>query len=320
MRLPKCHFAPSVDEYMVVATGLEKPKQVDDPIVFERMITDPSTEIEDMCDVCLEKLSNALEDELTRLTDVNTNYQQWVDKNKTENDETDHETEQLLASLSLNEKHEQATINELNKINEPLFRELKQLEELLMDSYLWEEECRKVARETYSIERLNEKHAQHIQRLSEDSVFAQAFHIDTRGVIGIINGVRLGINFASQPSGSWSETNAAFGQLLLLIESLRKFTNITFDDYRLVPTGAYSTIKRIGHGAGEPKDMVTLHLYSKSYNSKNDSFNTALLALQFCLAELEKKMSKLYPDLKLPHKVNMVGITDADTNVFYPIT
>jgi beclin 1 len=80
-----------------------------------------------------------------------------------------------------------------------------------------------------------------LEKLKKTNVFNATFHIWHSGHFGTINNFRLG-RLPSAPV-DWSEINAAWGQTALLLASLARKINLTFDRYRLVPYGNHSYIE-----------------------------------------------------------------------------
>ena len=110
----------------------------------------------------------------------------------------------------------------------------------------------------------------HLEKIKNTNIFAATFHIwlvwkyncsrspellkiinhvlfnycfRHDGHFGTINGLRLG----RLPTFNieWSEINAAWGQVVLLLHSLAKKINLTFKRYKLVPYGNHSFIQSL---------------------------------------------------------------------------
>lgn len=79
-----------------------------------------------------------------------------------------------------------------------------------------------------------------LDKLSRTNVFNATFHIWHKGHFGTINNFRLG-RLPSAPV-DWSEINAAWGQTALLLNSLARKINLTFDRFKLVPFGNHTHI------------------------------------------------------------------------------
>ncbi|KAK0504829.1 beclin 1 protein [Armillaria luteobubalina] len=81
-----------------------------------------------------------------------------------------------------------------------------------------------------------------LEKLERTNVYNDAFCIGHDGVFGTINGLRLG-RVPGVPV-EWAEINAAWGQTLLLMYTIARKLDYTFDNYRLVPMGSFSRIEK----------------------------------------------------------------------------
>lgn len=82
-----------------------------------------------------------------------------------------------------------------------------------------------------------------IQRLERVNVFNDTFYIGSDSHFGTINGLRLGR--LRDKRVEWSEINAAWGQLLLLLSTIISRLNIKIQRYRLRPLGSTSRIEQL---------------------------------------------------------------------------
>ena len=143
--------------------------------------------------------------------------------------------------------------------------------------------------------------------LQHTNVYDDAFHIYFDGHFGTINGFRLG-RLPSQPV-EWSETNAALGQLLLLLHTIARLTQFSFTKYRLHPMGSFSRISK----HDDPATLYELYGASDSWGPKlfwGRRFETALLGLLFCIKELgdyANSKEKAGFSYKYPIKGDLVG-------------
>lgn len=80
-----------------------------------------------------------------------------------------------------------------------------------------------------------------LDKLKKTNVFNATFHIWHSGHFGTINKFRLG-RLPSEPV-DWSEINAAWGQTALLLTSLARKMNLTFQRYKIVPYGNHSYVE-----------------------------------------------------------------------------
>ncbi|KNZ77752.1 Beclin-1-like protein [Termitomyces sp. J132] len=97
-----------------------------------------------------------------------------------------------------------------------------------------------------------------LEKLERTNVYNDAFCIGHDGVFGTINGLRLGrvpgvpvgclYDMCTFPAETikveWAEINAAWGQTLLLLYTIARKLDYTFEHYRLVPMGSFSRIEK----------------------------------------------------------------------------
>lgn len=123
-----------------------------------------------------------------------------------------------------------AELIELDKIEDSFWVLQKQLE---TQTLMFEKElmglCRKI---TNSQETL--------RSLDQTNIYDDAFLIYYDGHFGTINGFRLG-RLKSQPV-EWEEINAAFGQVVLLVDTVAKVMDFQFSRYVLTPRGSFPRI------------------------------------------------------------------------------
>jgi beclin 1 len=79
-----------------------------------------------------------------------------------------------------------------------------------------------------------------LRRLQRVDVLSDVFLIDIDGVVGSINGLRLGR--LSTVHVEWAELNAALGQVVLLVVTLARLHGVTFRAHLLVPHGSFSKV------------------------------------------------------------------------------
>merc|ERR1711974_87003 len=131
------------------------------------------------------------------------------------------------------------------------------------------------------------KYAQaQIERLKKTNAFNATFHIWHTGHFATINGFRLG-RLPHVPV-EWAEINAAWGQTALLLWSLARKVDITFNKYQVVPYGSYSYMKSL---SGDEK---TLPLYgSGGFRMIFDSkFDSAMVAFLDCLSQFANEVQR----------------------------
>ncbi|KAL4073906.1 APG6-domain-containing protein [Scleroderma citrinum] len=138
------------------------------------------------------------------------------------------------------------------------------------------------------------------EKLERTNVYNDAFCIGHDGVFGTINGLRLG-RVPGVPV-EWSEINAAWGQTLLLLYTIARKLDFTFENYRLVPMGSFSRIERtVG-------DKATYELYGSGDLHfgrllHNRRFDFAMVAFLECLKQLMDLVKSHDPNVEFPHQI-----------------
>ncbi|KAL4251477.1 beclin family protein [Abortiporus biennis] len=117
-----------------------------------------------------------------------------------------------------------------------------------------------------------------LEKLERTNVYNDAFCIGHDGVFGTINGLRLG-RVPGVPV-EWAEVNAAWGQTLLLLYTIARKLDYTFENYRLVPMGSFSRIERT------TGDKATYELYGSD-----------------CLKQLIDYVKSQDPSIDFPHQI-----------------
>ncbi|EFO27321.1 autophagy protein Apg6 containing protein [Loa loa] len=138
-------------------------------------------------------------------------------------------------------------------------------------------------------------------RLSKINVLNTAFHIWKQGSFGTINGFRLGQLPHSQVE--WSEINAAWGQVALLINTLADCLEVQFSLYRIVPVGSHSFIQCLDTG-------VELPLFGsggfKPFGQKK--FDEGICAFMECFCQLQRHIERA--QFRFPHRMYREHIED----------
>ncbi|KAF8844301.1 APG6-domain-containing protein [Paxillus ammoniavirescens] len=150
------------------------------------------------------------------------------------------------------------------------------------------------------------------EKLERTNVYNDAFCIGHDGVFGTINGLRLG-RVPGLPV-EWPEINAAWGQTLLLLYTISRKLDFTFDNYRLVPMGSFSRIERtVGdkttyelHGSGDLHFGRLLH---------NRRFDFAMVAFLECLKQLMDYIKTQDAGVEFPHQITKDKIGEASVKL-----
>ncbi|KAI0665953.1 APG6-domain-containing protein [Trametes maxima] len=139
-----------------------------------------------------------------------------------------------------------------------------------------------------------------LDKLERTNVYNDAFCIGHDGVFGTINGLRLG-RVPGVPV-EWAEINAAWGQTLLLLYTVARKLDFTFENYRLVPMGSFSRIEKT------TGDKATYELYGSGDLHfgrllHNRRFDFAMVAFLDCLKQLMDYVKSQDPQVDFPHQV-----------------
>lgn len=151
-----------------------------------------------------------------------------------------------------------------------------------------------------------------LERLERTNVYNDAFCIGHDGVFGTINSLRLG-RVPGVPV-EWAEINAAWGQTLLLLYTVARKLDFTFENYRLVPMGSFSRVERTTgdkatyelYGSGD------LHLGRLLHNRR---FDFAMVAVLDCLRQLMDWVKLQDPSVEFPHQVIKDKIGDSSVKL-----
>ncbi|KAF8639561.1 hypothetical protein AX17_001463 [Amanita inopinata Kibby_2008] len=146
-----------------------------------------------------------------------------------------------------------------------------------------------------------------LEKLERTNVYNDAFCIGHDGVFGTINGLRLGRVAGVQVE--WAEINAAWGQMLLLLYTIARKLDYSFEHYRLIPMGSFSRIEKTTgdkatyelYGSGD------LHLGRLFHNRR---FDLAMVAFLDCLKQLTDYVKSQDGNVDFPHQVSKDKIGD----------
>ncbi|KAG6813379.1 hypothetical protein H0H92_011645 [Tricholoma furcatifolium] len=151
-----------------------------------------------------------------------------------------------------------------------------------------------------------------LEKLERTNVYNDAFCIGHDGVFGTINGLRLG-RIPGVPV-EWAEINAAWGQTLLLLYTVARKLDYTFEHYRLLPMGSFSRIERTTgdkatyelYGSGD------LHLGRLLHNRR---FDIAMVAFLDCLKHLMDHVRSQDQSVDFPHQIVKDRIGDVSVKL-----
>ncbi|KAF4598268.1 autophagy protein 6 [Pleurotus pulmonarius] len=151
-----------------------------------------------------------------------------------------------------------------------------------------------------------------LERLERANVYNDAFCIGHDGVFGTINGLRLG-RVPGVPV-EWAEINAAWGQTVLLLYTIARKLDYTFENYRLIPMGTFS---RIDKTTG---DKATYELYGSGDLHigrilHNRRFDIAMVAFLDCLKHLIEHVKSQDQTVEFPHQIVKDKIGDVSVKM-----
>ncbi|TFL03151.1 APG6-domain-containing protein [Pterulicium gracile] len=151
-----------------------------------------------------------------------------------------------------------------------------------------------------------------LEKLERTNVYNDAFCIGHDGVFGTINGLRLG-----RVPGvvvDWAEINAAWGQTLLLLYTIARKLDYTFESYRLVPMGSFSRIeKATGDKASyELYGSGDLHFGRLLHNRR---FDFAMVAFLDCLKNIIDFVKSQDSQVDFPHQISKDKIGEASVKL-----
>jgi len=151
-----------------------------------------------------------------------------------------------------------------------------------------------------------------LESLEKANVYNDAFCIGHEGVFGTINGLRLG-RVPNIPV-EWTEINAAWGQTLLLLYTIARKLDFTFENFRLVPLGSFSRIEKLTgdkasyelYGSGDLHFGRLLH---------NRRFDIGMVAFLDCLKHLMDHVQAQDSGVDFPHQIHKDKIGDVSVKL-----
>ncbi|KAJ7188316.1 autophagy protein Apg6-domain-containing protein [Mycena filopes] len=233
------------------------------------------------------------------------------------------EAEKKIEKLKLDERLaiEQLKVAEQERVQ--LDEELRALE--LEEKSLEEEEARfwhahndhllsseQLASQLATIRSAYASDSATLEKLERTNVYNDAFCIGHDGVFGTINGLRLG-RVPGVPV-EWAEINAAWGQSLLLLYTIARKLDCTFENYRLVPMGSFSRIEKT------TGDKASYELYSSGNLNivqllHNRRFDLAMVAFLECLKQVMDYVKAQDPTVEFPHQIIKDKIGDVSVKL-----
>ncbi|KAK3736111.1 hypothetical protein QZH41_013528 [Actinostola sp. cb2023] len=337
-----------------------------------------------LCEECTDTLLDHLDEQLRITEDELKDYKEFLHKlneqhlagdESLSNELTDLEKEeqQLIAKLEEVEE-ERKKVSEALEKEKQISKELDEAEKAYFIEYCeYQKEILEFEDEQQSVENQLRYAQAQLDKLRKTNVFNSTFHIwrfhisfddripkfvpkfrsspanfkhSHKGHFGTINNFRLG-RLPSVPV-EWSEINAAWGQTVLLLHSLARKMNLTFERYRLVPFGNHSYLESLSdkskelplYGSGgfrffwdakhssadlniENETLALIHEITVAYCSpffiaiSSASllwFDHAMVAFLDCLQQFKEAVEKVDKRFCLPYRMEKGKIYDSSGN------
>lgn len=278
-----------------------------------------------LCEECTDTLLDQLDHQLKITEDECKDYRDFLEnlgsnECDVKEEALDEELKQLKAEEEELRKQLESVELERQKVNDLIQKEKQIAKEFDDEEERYWKEYNEFKRQVQDLEDEQRsvdnqlKYAQtQLDKLKKTNVFNATFHIWHSGHFGTINNFRLG-RLPSVPV-DWNEINAAWGQTVLLLHSLAKKMNLTFQRYRLVPYGNHSYIESLTDKSKE------LPLYGSGgfrffWDTK---FDQAMVAFLDCLQQFKEEVEKGDTGFCLPYKMEKGKIEDNSTTTSYSI-
>lgn len=261
-----------------------------------------------LCEECTDHLLDSLDHQLKIVEDENKEYREYLEKlgyseEVTREPELDEELKQLMQEEKqlqqelLQAERERAKVAEDMAVEKEKAAKLTEEEEKYWREY--NDQCRiaiELEEEQKSVDNQLRYAQVQLDRLKKTNVFNATFHIWHDGEFGTINDFRLGR--LPGTTVEWSEINAAWGQVVLLLVSLANKIGLKFKKYRPVPYGNHSYIEVIDENKQLP-------LYGSGgirflWDTK---FDSAMVAFLECLQQFRDEVEKEDSSFNLPYKM-----------------
>ncbi|XP_067685952.1 beclin-1-like [Haliotis asinina] len=278
-----------------------------------------------LCEECTDNLLDQLDHQLKVTEDECKDYRDFLEKLGASGDEVDEkaldkELQQLQAEEETLKQQLSSVEKEREELMELIQNERRNTEELEQQEAKYRKDYNEYKRQALELEdeqrsvdnQLRYAQAQ-LDKLKKTNVFNATFHIWHSGHFGTINNFRLG-RLPSVPV-DWNEINAAWGQTVLLLHSLARKMNLTFQRFRLVPYGNHSYLESLSDKSKE------LPLYGSGgfrffWDTK---FDQAMVAFLDCLQQFKEEVERGDTGFCLPYRMENGKIEDSSTGNSYSI-
>nr|CAB3225355.1 beclin-1 [Phallusia mammillata] len=268
-----------------------------------------------LCEECTETLVEQLKRESDRCTEECDQYRDYLKtiESSDKNDSVEQLAEEL-EKLKTEEKLLLSQLDETERERQDVEKEIigieKQKQQICKEEEKHMQEYSELRAQQLELEEEQcsaDKQLAHVEtqlkKLSKTNVFNATFHIWHQGHFGTINGFRLGRLPGMHIE--WTEINAAWGQVVLLLSSLAKKMGLRFKRYKLVPFGNHSYLESLDD---KSKDLP---LYGSGglrflWDTK---FDQAMVAFLDCLQQFKEEVEG-NSGFALPYRMEKGKIED----------
>lgn len=288
------------------------------PIGVDGMLTTPIDH--PLCVECVNVLLSLMEsqlEEVRRERDAYLAFEAELDRGEDQAESREEMTakikkleiqsEETRRELIEARQEEAAVIAELASLDEEE-RKLEEEEKAFWDSHVsLSREASELSMQRSSLQASLAHDRAQLTRLQQTNVYNDVFCIGYEDGYGTINGLRLGQlqNDSSTKGGAveWTEVNAAWGQTAFLLVTLARKCEFTFQDYKVIPMGSFSTVEKIN---GDRKEIYPLYGSSDwqfGLRLSSRQFDHAMIAFLDCLRQLCEHISTRDSSVKPPHVI-----------------
>lgn len=286
------------------------------------ILSDQSDVDHPLCEECTDALLDQMDQQLKVTEDEYKDYKEFLERLQQPSqsgnlEELERELRELKEEEASLRRHLQQAEERKGKALTELQHQKEEGERLESEEeHYWQEYCNYKRQlllyedEQRSVDNQLKYAQAQLNKLKKTNVFNATFHIWHSGHFGTINNFRLG-RLPNVPV-EWHEINAAWGQTVLLLHSLAKKINLTFQRYRLVPYGNHSYLECLTDKSKE------LPLYGSGgirffWDTK---FDQAMVAFLDCLQQFKEEVEKGDTGFSLPYKMEKGKIEDGTGNSY----
>ncbi|SCU89456.1 LAFA_0E18184g1_1 [Lachancea sp. 'fantastica'] len=262
---------------------------------------------QDCCDLLIQKLKNEYEDALKerdtyseflarlnrqRELDQDTAHSDGKTSFEDERKAAEKEDERLLQKLKKLEDTEAELDAHIEKLEQELALKREREAQDLMYRNSQDLEKLQFSKELQSLKNQYEYTLNNLDRLRKTNIFNETFRISHDGPFGTINGLRLG--GLDETPVPWQETNAAFGQLILLLATMCARLKFKPAGYILRPMGSYSRVEQFDPTTQEWNSCEAFSnggFKLGKFFHKETSFDRAMVSIMDVIAQITTHLS-----------------------------